>query len=103
MKEIFQKIKGIQSRSSSNISRQNISVMLAIQMSLEFIESESPEIINVLRHLCLCPSGLSDHHIKAIWKDWNKWLDLLKDRSLVNEIEIFDEDFNKTVKPEFMR
>ena len=89
MLKIYKIIKSIQSKSSSS---KNISVMLAIQMSLDYIESENPEIIEVLRHLALCPSGLNDHHLKSLSQDWENWVDLLKDRSLITEKKILEED-----------
>ncbi|CAI2383139.1 unnamed protein product [Moneuplotes crassus] len=102
MLDIYKKISEIQSRSGRK-GNSNISMMLAIQMSLEYLESESPEIIQVLRHLSLCPSGLSDHHIKAICKDWSRWVDLLKDRSLITEKEVFNEDYRTKTRKIFRR
>jgi hypothetical protein len=90
--EIYNKLQSIEKRSLKN-SKTSMSYMLAIEMSIDYIKNESPGILTVLKHLCLCPSGLSDHNIKAICKDWDKWVGLLKDRSLITETKIFDDDF----------
>ena len=76
----------------------NISIRLAIEMSLKNIEEENNEILNALKHLSLCPSGLSDHHLRT-FKGWSNWVDRLKDRDLIIENKIYEEDINRSSKP----
>jgi hypothetical protein len=93
MLKIYSKLEALKLKYKS-WAHNYISYILAIQMSLEYIEEENPEIIQVLNHLSYCPSGLSSRHIKSLCKDWDKWVGLLKDRSLINETIVYETTYN---------
>ena len=74
--------------------KKNITLGLALQISLEFIEERSTEILKWLNHLSLCPDGLSFNNLLSISKEWNKnWIQILKDKSIIIEKKIYKEDY----------
>lgn len=83
--EIYKKLLTLKSKSGP---KADISYLLAIQMSLDFLEAENPQVLLALKHLCLCPSGLSDHNLKSICEKWDDWVSLLKDRLLITEVDV---------------
>ncbi|CAI2370153.1 unnamed protein product [Moneuplotes crassus] len=107
LSEIYKKVKDYEKK------KKNITLGLALQISLEFIQERSPEILKCLNHLSLCPDGLSFDNLLNISKEWNKnWIQILKDKSIIIEKKIYKEDYilkkkdnkdRKTRKPKLIK
>lgn len=94
--ELYSKLKDI--RSKTKMSEESIAFTLAVQMSIGEINSENPKIVKVLKHLCLWQGGLSGDNLKTISPDWDEWVPLLKDRSIITILNIPYKIRNKTLK-----
>ena len=86
--EIYQKIKKYEK------DKKNISWELALQISSELLKKSSPQILECLNYLSLCPNGLSNSNLLQISEDWKgEEVGTLKEKSIITEKEIYVEDY----------
>lgn len=61
---------------------------LSIHISLDYINSKNPQLFEALKCLAFCPSGLTRRDLLKMTKEWDEWVELLKDRSLIKEKQV---------------
>ena len=90
--EVYDKLKEMKSSNlkGNKKATQNLTLKLSLHMSLEYISSKNPQLYDALKCLSLCPSGLRKKDLVNLVPEWDDWVELLKDRSLIREKHFSD-------------
>ncbi|CAI2375874.1 unnamed protein product [Moneuplotes crassus] len=86
----------------SAMNKKDINLVMAWNISLKYISDKSTAILECLNHLSLCPDGLGNTDLIQISPKWNeKWINILKKKSMITEKEIYEEEY--TMKKDLSR